>query len=144
MDYSVLLNAVNGVQAPALSAQQINENYQAFQDLQRQGVTIPSLMKDLEDLKAKVTAMETKPKTPQLDSELFQVMEAAVKDDPQVVSARMNAQQVKAQIISELCRQDPRYAQALDQYSREVHAAYVRRTESRVLDLESPERLTDS
>lgn len=144
MDYSVLLNAVTGTQAPGLSAQQINENYQAFQELQKQGITIPTLMRDLEDLKAKVSAMETKPKTPQLDSELFQVMEAAVKDDPQVVSARMNAQQVKAQIISELCRQDPRYAQALDQYSREVHAAYVRRTESRVLDLESPERLTDS
>lgn len=137
MDYSVLLNAVTGTQAPGLSAQQINENYQAFQELQKQGITIPTLMRDLEDLKAKITAMETKPKTPQLDSELFQVMEAAVKDDPQVVSARMNAQQVKAQIISELCRQDPRYAQALDQYSREVHAAYVRRTESRVLDLES-------
>ena len=144
MDYSALFNAVTGTQAPGLSAQQINENYQAFQELQKQGITIPTLMRDLEDLKAKVSAIETKPKTPQLDSELFQVMEAAVKDDPQVVSARMNAQQVKAQIISELCRQDPRYAQALDQYSREVHAAYVRRTESRVLDLESPDRLTDS
>lgn len=144
MDYSALFNAVTGTQAPGLTAQQINENYQAFQELQKQGITIPTLMRDLEDLKAKVSAIETKPKTPQLDSELFQVMEAAVKDDPQVVSARMNAQQVKAQIISELCRQDPRYAQALDQYSREVHAAYVRRTESRVLDLESPDRLTDS
>ena len=144
MDYSALFNAVTGTQASGLTAQQINENYQAFQELQKQGITIPTLMRDLEDLKAKVSAIETKPKTPQLDSELFQVMEAAVKDDPQVVSARMNAQQVKAQIISELCRQDPRYAQALDQYSREVHAAYVRRTESRVLDLESPERLTDS
>ena len=144
MDYSALFNAVTGTQAPGLSPQQIQENYNAFQDLQRQGITIPTLMRDLEDLKAKVSAIETKPKTPQLDSELFQVMEAAVKDDPQVVSARMNAQQVKAQIISELCRQDPRYAQALDQYSREVHAAYVRRTESRVLDLETPERLTDS
>lgn len=144
MDYSALFNAVTGTQAPGLTAQQINENYQAFQELQKQGITIPTLMRDLEDLKAKISAIETKPKTPQLDSELFQVMEAAVKDDPQVVSARMNAQQVKAQIISELCRQDPRYAQALDQYSREVHAAYVRRTESRVLDLESPDRLTDS
>jgi len=144
MDYSALFNAVTGTQAPGLSPQQIQENYNAFQELQKQGITIPTLMRDLEDLKAKVSAIETKPKTPQLDSELFQVMEAAVKDDPQVVSARMNAQQVKAQIISELCRQDPRYAQALDQYSREVHAAYVRRTESRVLDLETPERLTDS
>lgn len=144
MDYSALFNAVTGTQAPGLSPQQIQENYNAFQELQKQGITIPTLMRDLEDLKAKVSAIETKPKTPQLDSELFQVMEAAVKDDPQVVSARMNAQQVKAQIISELCRQDPRYAQALDQYSREVHAAYVRRTESRVLDLETPDRLTDS
>lgn len=144
MDYSALFNAVTGTQAPGLSPQQIQENYNAFQELQKQGITIPTLMRDLEDLKAKVSAIETKPKTPQLDSELFQVMEATVKDDPQVVSARMNAQQVKAQIISELCRQDPRYAQALDQYSREVHAAYVRRTESRVLDLETPDRLTDS
>lgn len=137
MDYSAILNAVTSTQAPGLTATQIQENYNAFQDLQKQGITIPGLMKDLEDLKAKVTALESKPDKPAVDRELFSVMEAAVKDDPAVVSARLKAQEVKTTILREICCADPRYAQALDQYSREVHAAYVRRTESRVLDLES-------
>lgn len=139
MDYSAILNAVTSTQAPGLTATQIQENYNAFQDLQKQGITIPGLMKDLEDLKAKVTALESKPDKPAVDRELFSVMEAAVKDDPAVVSARLKAQEVKTTILREICCADPRYAQALDQYSREVHAAYVRRTESRVLDLESTE-----
>lgn len=137
MDYSAILNAVTSTQAPGLTATQIQENYNAFQDLQKQGITIPGLMKDLEDLKAKVTALESKPDKPAVDRELFSVMEAAVKDDPAVVSARLKAQEVKTTILREICCADPRYASALEDYSREVHAAYVRRTESRVLDLES-------
>lgn len=141
MDYTALLNAVTGPQQGGLNAQQIQDNYQAFQDLQRQGITVSSLVQDLNDLKAKVEAMESKPR--QQDAELFAVMEASVRDDPSVVSAYRHAQEVKAQIISEYCRSDPRYAQALDQYSREVHSAYIRRTESRALDTDMSGQLTD-
>lgn len=135
MDYSALYNAVA---SPAhMTPQQINENYNHFQELQKQGISISDLMSELADLKNKVTALESKPDKPAVDRELFSVMEAAVKDDPAVVSARLKAQEVKTTILREICCADPRYASALEDYSREVHAAYVRRTESRVLDLES-------
>ena len=122
-----------------MTPQQINENYNHFQELQKQGISISDLMSELADLKTKVTALESKPDKPAVDRELFSVMEAAVKDDPAVVSARLKAQEVKTTILREICCADPRYASALEDYSREVHAAYVRRTESRVLDLESTE-----
>ena len=137
MDYSAILNAVTSTQVPGLTATQIQENYNHFQELQKQGISISDLMSELADLKTKVTALESKPDKPAVDRELFSVMEAAVKDDPAVVSARLKAQEVKTTILREICCADPRYASALEDYSREVHAAYVRRTESRVLDLES-------
>lgn len=130
MDYSSILNAVNAYSgsAPGLSAAQINENYNAFQELQKQGVTIPSLMQDLRDLKAKVETLESKPREAPMDGELFAVMEAAVSDVPSVVEARRHAQEVRSMVLGEIVRQDPRYADALAQYRRAVNAAYVRGT----------------
>lgn len=119
MDYANILNAINGSK---LTPSQISENYKAFDEIQKQGVYLPDLIKRIEDLEQKVKSVET---VPDMSAEVFTVMESAVKDDEEVKVARRKAQDLKSRIITEICVKDPRYKSALDEYRATVNRVYV-------------------
>lgn len=126
-DYSNILKAVNGGKS-GLSMQQQADNYNAFSKLMDQGVYIPDLIKRLDDLEERMKGVES-PKA-EADRELLAVMEAAVKGDPDVKVARQRVADEKSRIILDMCRQDQRYREAVDDYRRTVNSAYVKRSQS--------------
>lgn len=106
-----------------------SENYNAFSELMKQGVHLPTLLKRMDDLETKVKALESQPKQ-DTNAELLAVMERAVKNDPEVRDARQRVADVKSKIISEMCMQDERYKQALEDYKTTVNRVYIGKRES--------------
>ena len=128
MDYANILNAING---PKLTPSQMSENYKAFDEIQKQGVYLPDLIKRIEDLEQKVKTVGT---SPDMTSEVFSVMESAVRDDESVKVARRKAQDIKSRILTEMCIKDPRYKAALDEYRATVNRVYVASKEEKKED----------
>lgn len=132
--YSNILKALGAPQANApvstggLSMVQQAENYTAFDELMKQGVHIPTLLKRLDDMESKVRALESQPRH-DTNAELLAVMEQAVKNDPEVKAARQRVADVKTSIIAELCMKDPRYCEALEAYKTTVNRIYIKRRE---------------
>lgn len=128
--YSSILKALEkeAPQQGGLSYQQQTENYTAFSDLMKQGVYIPDLLKRIDALEAQVKEQGQKKDT--IDADLFSVMEASVKGDEEVKTARQRLADEKSRVISEMCARDEGYRNALDAYRRTVNAAYIRSKES--------------
>ena len=130
--YSNILKALGAPQANAstggLSMVQQAENYTAFDELMKQGIHIPTLLKRLDDMESKVRALESQPRH-DTNAELLAVMEQAVKNDPEVKAARQRVADVKTAIIAELCMKDPRYCEALETYKTTVNRIYIKRRE---------------
>lgn len=127
--YDNVLKALKG--GSGLDYKQQQENYDAFNKLMAEGVYLPDLVKkvgEIDDLKKRLESIESKPN--RMDAELFSVMEQAVKNDPSVKTARQKAADIKSEIISEICLKDARYKEALDEYRRQVNAAYIQRKET--------------
>ena len=97
--------------------------------LMKEGVYLPDLIKRLDDMEAKVKALESQPKH-DANAELLAVMEAAVKNHPEVKASRQHVADVKSAIITELCMQDQRYRDALESYKTMVNKVYIQTTES--------------
>lgn len=123
MAYENILNAVKS-SGDGLTTQQKADNYNAFSKLMEQNVYIPDLVKDMEALKSRVQELE-KPRTSEVDAEIFSVMEHAVKDDPDVVQAKNRLARAKTRVISELCMRDEEYRRLFDEYRTAVHTKYV-------------------
>lgn len=119
-------NIVKALKGPGegLTTQQQSDNYKAFSELMDQGVYIPGLLAKIKDLETKVEALE-KPKANPLDAEIFELMEAKVRNDPEVAQARTRLAAAKTRIISELCMRDEEYRRLFDEYKTTVHAHYV-------------------
>ncbi len=126
MAYDNILNAVKGT-APKLTPAQEVENYNAFSDLQKQGIYIPDLLKRIGDMEARLAGMEATKR--EADADLFAVMEQAVRGEQTVKDARQKVSDEKSRIIAELCMKDDRYRQAMDEYRRTVNAEYIRQRE---------------
>lgn len=127
--YDNVLKALKGNNG-GLDYKQQQDNYATFSKLMNDGVYLPDLIKkvsEIDDLKKRLETIETKPN--RIDVELFSVMEQAVKNDPQVRVARQKAADVKSEILSEICLKDTRYKEALDEYRRQVNAAYIQHKE---------------
>ncbi len=99
------------------------ENYRAFDELMRQGVSLPDLMQRLESLENRVKEMD---EHPQQDREVFAVMESAVADDADVVKAKARREEVMERILTESCMRDKRFAEADRDYRAVVNAVYVK------------------
>ena len=134
--YSNILKALGSPQANepvpskgGLSMVQQAENYTAFDELMKQGVHIPTLIKRLDDMEAKVKALESQPKQ-DTNAELLAVMEQAVKNHQEVKTARQHVADVKSAIITEMCMQDQRYRDALEAYKTTVNKVYIQTRES--------------
>lgn len=140
--FSNILKALNSPQIPnpeqtpvpaltpagGLSYQQQSDNYKAFSELMSRGVSLPDLLKHMEDLEGRVKVLESQPKH-DANAELLAVMEQAVKNDPEVKAARQRVADVKTAIIAELCMKDPRYCEALEAYKTTVNRIYIKRRE---------------
>lgn len=98
------------------------ENYRAFDELMKQGVSLPDLMQRLETLEARVKEMDEHPQ----DREVFAVMESAVSEDPDVVKAKARREEVMERILTESCMRDRRFAEADRDYRAVVNAVYVK------------------
>jgi len=123
MAYENILNAVKG-SGDGLTTQQKADNYSTFSKMMENNVYLPDLVKDMEALKTRVQELE-KPRTSEVDAEIFSVMEHAVKDDPDVVQAKNRLARAKTRIISELCMRDEEYRRLFDEYRTAVHTKYV-------------------
>ena len=98
------------------------ENYKAFDELMRQGVSLPDLVQRLESLEARVKEMDDNPH----DREVFAVMESAVSDDAEVIKAKAHRDEVMERILTESCMRDKRFAEADRDYRATVNSAYVK------------------
>lgn len=116
-DYANILKALR---TEGMTADRKAENYRAFDELMKQGVSLPDLMQRLETLEARVKEMDE----PQ--AEVFAVMESAVSDDPDVVKAKARREEVMERILTESCMRDKRFAEADRDYRATVNAAYVK------------------
>ena len=135
--YSNILKALGGASqatepapsAGGLSMTQQAENYDLFSKMMKDGVYLPDLIKRLDDMEAKVKALESQPKQ-DTNAELLAVMEQAVKNHPDVKASRQHVADVKSAIITEMCMQDQRYRDALESYKTMVNKVYIQTRES--------------
>ena len=135
--YSNILKALGGTPqanepAPStggLSMAQQAENYDLFSKMMKEGVYLPDLIKRLDNMEAKVKALESQPKQ-DTNAELLAVMEQAVKNHQEVKTARQHVADVKSAIITEMCMQDQRYRDALEAYKTTVNKVYIQTRES--------------
>lgn len=119
-DYANILKALR---TEGMTVDKKAENYRAFDELMRQGVSLPDLMQRLESLENRVKEMD---EHPQQDREVFAVMESAVADDADVVKAKARREEVMERILTESCMRDKRFAEADRDYRAVVNAAYVK------------------
>lgn len=118
-DYANILKALR---TEGMTVDKKAENYRAFDELMKQGVSLPDLMQRLESLEARVKEMDEHPQ----DREVFAVMESAVSEDPDVVKAKARREEVMERILTESCMRDKRFAEADRDYRAVVNAAYVK------------------
>ena len=101
-------NILKAIQHPPsedkLSPTEKVENYDLFKKLNDQGIKLSDLIKRAE---------QNTPK--QDDSELFSIMESAVKNEPDVKNARQHLADVKSQVLAKICYQHPEYKDAIDE-----------------------------
>lgn len=134
--YANILKAIGAQQTPGmepqaggLSVAQRADNYNAFTELMNRGVYLPDLIKRLDDMEAKVKALESQPKH-DANAELLAVMEAAVKNHPEVKASRQKVADAKTAIINEMCMKDPRFKDALEEYKTTVNRVYIQTREN--------------
>lgn len=121
-------NILNALQPSKLTPAQQAENYKAFDEIQKQGVSLPELLKKIGEMETRLKTIESV-KAPDMSSEVFSAMEVAVKGDPEVKLAKQRASDVKSRIISEMCLKDERYRKAIEDYRATVSKAYVAKNE---------------
>jgi len=132
MAYDNIMNAINKP-GEGLTTKQQADNYDIFGKMMKEGVYIPDLLKKIDNLESEVKDLK-KPKESPMDAQLFSVMEQAVRDDPEVVTAKRRLQDEKTRIISELCMADSNYRALFDSYRTAVNAAYVNKREIKNTD----------
>ena len=115
---------------PRLTPSQEVDNYNAFSELQKQGIYLPDLVKKLsqfDDMKRRLDEMDERKS--KADADLFAVMEQAVRNAPSVKEARQRVSVERSRIIERLCSEDAEYRNAVEDYRREVNAEYIRQKE---------------
>lgn len=131
--FNNILKALGQAQ-PQMDLQTRSDNYALFEKMMKEGVSLSSLIGRIDELEGKVRSMtETKP---DVNVEILAVMESAVHHHPDVIAARKKVSDVKSQIIMEMCKQDPRFKEALDEYRTTVQSAYIASKEEQAEDRE--------
>ena len=128
MDYSNILQAINGQNNSVDDLNRRNENYKLVDQLNQEGVSLKDALGQIEILKKEIEELKRPSKA--VDEDLFAVMESAVKDDPAIIEAKRRVSEEKTRVIAEFCAKDPKFMAARDEYRRAVNQAYVRSKES--------------
>lgn len=115
------------ISSPKLSLEQQAQNYDTFSEMMKQGIYLPDLVKTIEDLKSEVDKLKNNAKA-EVDSSFFEAMEASVKGDARVRTARQRMADVKTDVLTEICMKDPRFKDAYEGYRRTVNEVYIERT----------------
>lgn len=122
--YSNILSALaKKSEESKLSAADRVENYNILEKLNAQGIKLSELMKKAEQNEVKSD-----------DAELFSLMEASVKGDSAVMSARQRVADVKSAVLAKICYQYPEYKEAVDEYRRTVARVYKQMASEKVSD----------
>ena len=123
--YANILNAIGAKKASdeKLSTADRVENYNLLEKLNAQGIKLSDLVKKAEQNEAKSD-----------DAELFSLMEASVKGDSEVKSARQRVADVKSSVLAKICYQYPEYKEAIDEYRRTVARVYKQMASEKVSD----------
>lgn len=119
-DYSAILRAVSGQNS---DLQVRTDNYRMVDQMNREGVSIKDLLGQIDDLKRKVEGLEKPAKA--MDEDLFLVMESAVRDNDDVVSARRRLTEERTRVVQAMCLQDNGYREAYDSYRDTVNREYI-------------------
>lgn len=124
MTYDNILKALSQPkqgQTRVLSLEEKNRNYQLFDEIMKKGISLEELLHVADGKKTPDT----------ISTEVFSVMEEAVKEDEKVTEARLKASKMKAEVLSEICMKDERYRTVLEEYRKVVSEAYVRNKENK-------------
>lgn len=128
-DYTNIIKVL-GTQNPQMDdLSRRTENYRIAEEASRNGTSLSDVMRRLDELEGKVKGIEAS--KAEVNKEVFETMEQAVRDAEPVREAREHLADVKSQIIYEYCMRDARYASAMSAYRDAVNAEYVRSREER-------------
>lgn len=103
------------------------DDYQIFDRLRREGRSLQDILRQAEEaetLRKRVDELSSRQGS---DAEVFPVMEKAVSDDPDVVSAKDSLMTERNRVLSSLLMADEGFRRAHDEYRKTVHRVYVTR-----------------
>ena len=104
-----------------------NDNFRLLEQMNKEGISLRDTLNDIADLKKRMAEAESK--KPQIDEDLFQVMEASGRDVDSVKSAKNRVTIEKNRVIADLCMKDEGFRKAYDDYKRVVNQAYIEKKE---------------
>jgi hypothetical protein len=111
-----------------------NDNYKLLEQMNKEGISLRDTLNDIADLKRRMSEAESK--KPQIDEDLFQVMEASVKDAESVKNAKNRVSIEKNRVIADMCMKDEGFRKAYEDYKRAVNQAYIEKKEGQELERE--------
>lgn len=111
-----------------------NDNYKLLEQMNKEGISLRDTLNDIADLKRRMSEAESK--KPQIDEDLFQVMETSVKDVESVKNAKNRVSIEKNRVIADMCMKDEGFRKAYEDYKRAVNQAYIEKKEGQELERE--------
>lgn len=111
-----------------------NDNYKLLEQMNKEGISLRDTLNDIADLKRRMSEAESK--KPQIDENLFQVMETSVKDVESVKNAKNRVSIEKNRVIADMCMKDEGFRKAYEDYKRAVNQAYIEKKEGQELERE--------
>lgn len=111
-----------------------NDNYKLLEQMNKEGISLRDTLNDIADLKRRMSEAESK--KPQIDEDLFQVMETSVKDVESVKNAKNRVSIEKNRVIADMCMKDEGFRKAYENYKRAVNQAYIEKKEGQELERE--------
>ena len=131
MGFDTILMALGtGNPVTAAPLQQGNaslDDYQIFDRLRREGRSLQDVLKQADEAEMLRKRVDELSSRQGADEEVFPVMEQAVSDDPNVVSARESLARERTRVISGLLLADEGFRKAHENYRHTVQRAYVSR-----------------
>lgn len=111
-----------------------NDNYKLLEQMNKEGISLRDTLNDIADLKRRMSEAESK--KPQIDEDLFQVMETSVKDVESVKNAKNRVSIEKNRVIADMCMKDEGFRKAYEDYKRAVNQAYIEKKEGQEVERE--------
>lgn len=125
MGFDNILMSLGQSPAPAASTNATLEDYNLFDRLRKEGRSLQDIVRQAEEAESLRKQVEELSRQPPVDEDVFPVMEQAVGDDPEVVSAREAMTRARNAVISSMLMRDPVFKDAYGTYRQTVRTRYV-------------------